>query len=444
LCADSKNLERGSRHGGLSVVDRRTKEIQKGQNMDENGIYSPYRWLILLVGCLSFMSYSVDMIVYAPIFGEVAKDLNIDMGAAISLSVAFAMASGLAMILGGVLVDKCGITIALVLGLLCASLTAVLLPWIGHSYTIVFVSRLVQGVVAITMATVGPILALWFPREEHGLASGLLMCSLSVGAALGVVASPAVFEFVGSWQKTVAVLSIPGWVTILLVLLVTRRPPSPKVVEAITDAMKSASSDVNYRKIFASPVTWVGTLIALANAWGLYGLYNIIPPYLATQAPMGLGLGPAMAGKLSLALTLVGIPAFIVGGIFVDKVVKGKHRPAIFIGFVMTGVFTYLLLFPFVYQNLLFLAACLIIAGLGMGFMAPSLTAFIAINYPPKFVGSVVGWWFGFGTLVGGALATYIAGLSTGRLGTFYWALTPVSIICCVGIILGVFLKPKT
>jgi MFS family permease len=325
---------------------------------------------------------------------------------------------------------------------LSVSLTAVLLPWIGHSYTVVFVSRLIQGIVAITMATVGPILALWFPREEHGLAGGLLMCSLSVGAALGVVASPVVFDIVGSWQKTVAVLSIPGWATMLLALLFTRKPPSQKVVEAIRDAMKSSSSNVNYRKIFSSPMTWVGTLITLANAWGIYGLYNIVPPYLATQAPTGLGLGPALAGKMSLALTLVGIPAFIAGGIFFDKVAKGRYKLAIFIGFVITGVFTYSLLFPFVYQNLLVLVSCLMIAGMGMSFMAPSLTAFIAMNYPPSFVGSMVGWWFGFGTFAGGALAMFIAGLSTAKLGTFYWALTPVSLVCCVGIILGFLLKP--
>jgi MFS family permease len=162
------------------------------------------------------------------------------------------------------------------------------------------------------------------------------------------------------------------------------------VVEAIRDAMKSSSSNVNYRKIFSSPMTWVGTLITLANAWEIYGLYNIIPPYLATQAPTGLGLGPALAGKLSLTLTLVGIPAFIGGGIFFDKVAKGNHRLAILIGFIMTGLFTYLLLLPFVYQNMFLLGAFLMIAGLGMGFMAPSITAYIAMNYPPKFVGSMV------------------------------------------------------
>jgi MFS family permease len=410
--------------------------------MIDNRVYSPYRWVILLAGCLSLVSYSIDMIAYAPIFGEVAKDLNVDMGAAINLSVAFAMAVGVCMVLGGIFVDKCGITIALVVGLLCASLPAALMPWIGQSYAVVFVSRLIQGVVAISMSATGPILALWFPREEHGLAGGLLMGSLSVGAAFGVVASPVIFDVVGSWQKTVGVLSIPGWVAILVVLLVTRRPPSPKVVETVMGPHESASSAMTYRKALGSPVTWVGTFITLANAWGLYGLYNIVPPYLAAQAPLGLGLGPVLAGKLSLALTLVGIPAFIGGGVFFDKVAKGNHRPAIWIGFLMTGLFTYLLLFPFVYQNLLLLGTFLVIAGMGMGFMAPSITGFIAMNYPPNFVGSMVGWWFGFGTFAGGALATYMAGLSTGRLGSFYWALTPVSLVCCIGVVLGFFLRP--
>jgi MFS family permease len=410
--------------------------------MDENGIYSPYRWLILLVGCLALMTNQLTMIVYAPIFGEVAKDLKIDMGAAMNLSMAFALPIGVVMVLGGIFLDRCGLTIALVLGLLCASLPAALMPWIGHSYTAVFVSRLIQGVVSISFAAIGPILALWFPRKEHGLAGGLLMCSLSVGAALGVVASPAVLGSAGSWQNTIAILSIPGWVTIALALLITRRPPSPKVVEALVGEMKSAPGDVTYKKIFASPMTWIGTLICLLSAWGFYGLLNIIPPYLATNAPIGLGLGSVMAGKLSLALALVGIPGFVVGGIFFDKIAKGNHRSAIFIGFVMMGLFTYFLLLPGVYENMFLLVLCLMAAGWGGAFIGPSLSAFIAENYPPKFVGSMVGWWFGVGTFGGGTLATYVAGLSLARLGTFYWAITPVSLAACAGLVLGFFLKP--
>jgi MFS family permease len=410
--------------------------------MDERTMYSGYRWLMLLVSCFVFMSYTIDMIAYAPIFGEIAKELNVDMGAAVKLAMAFAITLASAMIFGGVACDKYGITVVFVLGLLCASVPATLMPWIGHSYEIVFLSRLVQGLVGITFAAVGPILVLWFPPKEQGLAGGLMMCSLFIGPAIGVVASPAVFEVVTSWQKAVAFLSIPGWITIVLALLVTRRSPSPQVVNALAEAMKSDQGKVTYWKAISSPITWIGTSILFLNTWGLYGLLNLVPPYLATEAPMGLGLGPMVSGKISLALTLIGIPAFVVGGIFFDKVAKRRARPAVFISFIMMGIFTYLLLFSFVYNNLILLVICLMIAGWGVAFVGPSLSGFIAMNYPPNIVGGMVGWWFGFG-IFGGAVGTYWAGLSIAKFGNFYWALIPISIAAGIGIILGFFLKSK-
>ncbi|WP_028895871.1 MFS transporter [Syntrophorhabdus aromaticivorans] len=409
--------------------------------MEERVPYSAYRWLILTCACMSLISYTIDMIVYAPIFGEVAKDLNVHMASVINLAMAFAIAVAVSTVIGGILVDKYGLTVVLVAGLLCASVPASLMPWIGHNYTAVFVSRLIQGLVAMAVAAIGPILALWFPQKEQGLAGGLMMCCLSLGPAIGVVASPAVLEAVGTWQRTVAILSIPGWLALAMVLLFTRRRPSVEVVEAITGSMRAPGAEaMTYGKIFSMPMTWIGTAVLFVNCWGLYGLYNLIPSYLAAPTPIGVGVGPVMAGKLSLALIAVGIPAFIVGGIFFDKVARGNHKPAITVGFIVTGLFTYFLLSSTVYNNMLLLVACLMIAGWGMSFMAPSLSAFIAMNYPPRFVGTMMGWWFGFGTF-GGALGTYLAGLATARAGNFYWALTPISLASLLGLFLGLMLK---
>lgn len=411
--------------------------------MNEENIYSGYRWLILTVCCMALIAYAVDMIAYAPILGEVARDLNVDMGSVINLSMAFALAIAFAMMFGGIIVDRYGLTSVFLLGLACGSVPAVLMPWIGHNYIVVFVTRLVQGVVAIGFATIGPILALWFPRREHGLAGGLMMCSLSIGPAAGVILSPEIFLAVGTWQKTVALLSIPGWMAMVLAVIITRRPANPEIVRAVMEDMKESSSEkITYGKIFTMPMTWVGTFIVFFNSWGIYGLYNLIPPYFATAGPAGVGLGPVAAGKLSLVLVLAGIPAFICGGIFFDKVAKGRYKPAILMGFVMTGIFTYMLLLPGVYRNTTLLVICLVIAGWGMSFMAPSLSAFIATNYPPNFVGTMMGWWFGFGTF-GGALGTYLAGNATRQSGTFYWAIAPISLAACAGFILTFFLKSR-
>ena len=133
--------------------------------MEKALVYPRYRWVILISTCLVFISFNIDMIVYAPIFSEVAKDLQIDMGVAIQLAMAFAIALALSMIVGGPLADRFGITFVFTVGLLCASLPATLMPWIGTSYPVVFASRLVQGAVGMVFGAIGPILALWIPQK---------------------------------------------------------------------------------------------------------------------------------------------------------------------------------------------------------------------------------------------------------------------------------------
>ena len=410
--------------------------------MSENTTYSSYRWLMMLVVCFVFVSVMIDVIAYAPIFGEIAKDLQVDMGSAVNLAMAFVITYAITLIVGGMLCDKYGVTFVLVLGLLLASVPATLMPWIGHNYKVVFFARLLQGLLAMTVATIGPILVLWFPPKEQGLAGGFMQGFFALGSAIGAVASPALLESVGSWQKTVALLSIPGWIAIIAVLLITRRPPSPQVVVAIEESMKSDQGNVSFKKALASPMTWIGTSISFFYIWGYWCVLNLVPPYLAADPPMGVGVGPMMSGKLSLALTAIGIPSYVIGGIFFDKVAKGKARPAIFIGFIMTGIFTYLLLLPFVYRNLILLVICLMVAGCGITFMAASLSGFIAMSYPPKFVGRMVGWWFGFGAF-GGVLGNYLAGLAIAKTGNFTWAFIPISLAAGIGIILAFFLRPK-
>ncbi len=409
--------------------------------MDEKINYPAYRWLVLVTTCLVFISYTIDMIVYAPIFGEVAKDLQIDMGAAIQLSMAFAVALALGMILGGPLVDRCGIAFVFVIGMLCATVPATLMPWVGKTYTTVFVLRLVQGAVGMVFGAIGPVLALWFPQKERGLASGLIMCCLSLGPAIGVVASPMIFAAAGSWQITIALLAMPGWLGLVMTLIVMRRPPSPEVIQAL-QAMQPSGAGATYGSAFKIPMTWIGTAIVFFNSWAINGLYNLVPPYLAAPHPMGVGLGPAVAGGLTLLCVIVGIPSFILGGLFFDRVAKGKSRPAVFISFAMAGIFSYLCLVPAVYQNMSLLILCLILAGWGVSFAGPSLGAFVAMNYPPNLAGSMVGWWFGFGTL-GGAFGTFLAGVAAAKTQSFYWAIAPIALVSVVGILLTLALRPQ-
>jgi len=409
-------------------------------------IFSRYRWVMLTAACLAIMSCYMDMIAYAPILDDVAKGLRIDIGLATNLMMGFILTDAFVLMWGGAICDKYGITAALVLGLVCATLPATFMPLIGSGYGTVLAARLIQGAsTGFIFAVVGPILALWFPAREQGIAGGLMIGSISMGSALGVLASPAIFTSTGSWQATIAIISLPGWVALVFALAATRKAPNPEVADAATKGMEAGTGTVGsltFVKSLALPQTWVATLLMICNAWGLYCLYNLVPPYLAAPAPMGVGLGSVTAGALSVALTLIGLFAMIVGGVFFDSIFKGNSKPAIAVGFALTGLFTYFILSPAVCGSMPLLIICLMVAGWGIPFMNPSVSAFVVMNYPPMILGRIIGWIFGIGTF-GGALGLYFGGISIGATRSFKPAITMISLAALAGLALSFFLKPR-
>ena len=148
-----------------------------------------------------------------------------------------------------------------------------------------------------------------------------------------------------------------------------------------------------------------------------------------------------MSGKLSIAVTIIGLFATIVGGIFFDKIAKGNSRLAAVIGFLISACVVVILL-PIMSKNVAVLALSLLICGWGIPFMGPSLSAYIATNYPPSIVGRMIGWWFGFGTF-GGAAGLYIGGMTIGRTGNFYIAIGMISVASILGALLSLMLKRK-
>jgi len=406
-------------------------------------MYSPTRWIILLSAAVAIMSLYINMIVFAPILGDISTALKVDMGTATNLMMGFVLSVACVLIWGGVVCDKFGVTAALILGLLCTSVPAVLMPLLGQSYNAVFIARLVQGAsVGFVFATIGPILALWFPPKEQGLAAGVMFGSISLGSTIGVVASPALFKLLGSWELMVAVMSVPGWVAIAMAILFTRHAPSQEVLEALGAGMAAGEGDLTVKKALALPMTLLVTAVIICNAWGMYCMYNLVPPFLSAPAPMGVGLSSLTAGNLSLALTAVGIIAPFVGGLFFDKIAKGDPKPAVIIGFILSGVFIYLISTPMVYGNMPLLVVCLMLAGWGIPFMGSSLSAYIAGSYPPAIVGRMMGFCFGVGTF-GGALGLYLGGRSIGATGSFFTALAMISAAAVVGIILMLLLKKQ-
>jgi sugar phosphate permease len=157
---------------------------------------------------------------------------------------------------------------------------------------------------------------------------------------------------------------------------------------------------------------------------------------------MGIGLGSVMSGKLSFALTIIGIFAVISGGLFLDRVMKGNWRIVMALGFILTAIFSYLILSPAIHGFLILVVICLVLAGWGIPFMKASVNAFIANTYPPNIVGRMTGFLAGLG-IFGSATGVYFGGLIAARTGTFGSAVSMISVTALVGFLLSYFVKPR-
>ncbi len=408
---------------------------------DQSG-FPRYRWAVLAALLVGSATFAVHLIFMAPILPEIAKNLNIDMGSAANLFTIYVLAGSIAMTFGGFVCDKFGITTALVLGHLCASVPAVLMPWLGTSYGAVVTMRLIQGLsTGFFVTTTGPVLALWFPPEERGLAGGLATGALSVGYALTVVLAPMIFKSTGSWQMTSVIISVVGWVGIVVALLCTRRtPPVLQNQGAMVDMPQVAT--MTFADIVKSPVTWIGLFCVFFGNWGLQPLMNYVPAYLSAPAPTGVGFGPLVAGRLALATTIVGIFSTSTGGLFFDKVAKGDPRLPIALGFCILGVFAYALLCPFVYGNMFLLILCLMLAGWGAMFIYPAINAYVIGNFPPNMAGTMIGVCFGLGGF-GGTIGLYLGSLTISKSGNFNMAIMLISLASIAGVVVGILTKQR-
>jgi MFS family permease len=401
--------------------------------------YPAMRWLVLLAGGLAVLAGNMYIISFASILPDIAADLGINIGTATNFMSVFMLVASIAIIVGGLLCDRFGILFVLMLSALFASGGALLMPWLGNSYSTALIARILEGVgTGFAFCLLSPIMATWFPKKEQGIVAGLLGTATALGAVVGYPLSSGVFAATGSWQEMSAWISIVGWVPFVLaiVLMVIPKPDLPSHAMAA----EAADGDGVFRKQLLEPMTWICTLVVFFAAWQLQTIYNITPTYFSADAPLGLGLGYMTASKLMIGASLAGVFAPIISGIIQDKVFKTNARPFMFIGFVLCCVFMYLLLLPAVNSSNGLLVVCIILAAAGVAVLYATLPLFVSLNYPLQVIGKVFGIIFGLGAF-GGAVGLFAAGAAVEAKGNYNLAITLISLAALVGFVCVLLLK---
>jgi MFS family permease len=397
--------------------------------------YTKYRWLILIAAALTYVNAQVINLSIAPVLPHIAKDLGIDLGVATNFMAVFLFSGCIIMFtIGGAFGDRFGIFPTLLLGLLLAVVPATIMPWIGHSYISVFFARLVQGLSpGFIFPIMGPIIAIWFPTKEKGLATGLMSAAVAAGSAAGTLGGPAVFGIVQNWQQMAAWVSIIGWIDVIFIFILLMLPKPEAPVKAAPVAAKVEKT--SYLSSLLAPITLIAIIVNFMASWNMHCLYSLTPTFLSADTPVGAGYGAMVSGQLMLNVTVIsGIFGPMVCGFFVDRIFKGNPKQVFVMGFILACVFMFVIKTPLFYGNKSLLSISLILAGFGVQFIMPAVYIFIAKSYSHKIVAKMTGLIMGIGTL-GGVFGLYISGVTLHLTGNYSLAFTFISIAALVGLI---------
>ena len=413
--------------------------LVNGQKMMANELdrFPGFRWWVLLLASLGFISMQLISLSVAPLVPVIATSLHTDPGTATNVLMTSFLLSSCVMwlLVGGYVCDRFGVFVALILGYLCLAVPAALMPWIGASLAGVFWARMIEGLSSGFLFPVMPaIVNALFPARQKGLANGLMNSSVAVGSSAGVFLGPLVLKAVGDWKSMSAVISIFVWACLVLALILfaTLNSKLPKVEPPPAGESKGSA----FRQALVSPFTIVGVAMYFITAWGVQCLYGLTGAYLAAQKPLGVGYGAMTAGQLMLGITLLaGVTGPIISGFLLDKAFHGNAKPVLLTGYSLMCIFVYVLVSPRIISSTVLLELDLILAGFGVMFAFPTINYLIASSYPPQIVGKMSGLWGGIGSF-GGVLGLYIAGLTVKSQGSYHTTLFLQSLVALLGFVL--------
>ncbi|WP_005031321.1 MFS transporter [Holophaga foetida] len=406
-------------------------------------MHKHFKWIVALSLGLVMGINGANLLAFAPILGEIARDLNIGIPLAQgSLLGIFLFVVALSAVAGGVLADRMGIMKTILSASLAGLIPNLLYPIVGHSLIAMIALRVIQGYGAGSVFALMPLVAAhWFEANERGRVVGILTTILAIGMMAGVAGSPGLFQAFHSWRAAMFCFGLAGLVFLVLTLIVSanyKKYEPARIADSATKRQEGGGWQY-MKSALHNPTTYMGILMCMFISWLLNALNDLTPQYFALLPPMGVGFGPVRAGQLMLGVQVGSVFGGLVGGFMVDKLFKGNPKPVLFIGFLITAISVYSILFPGIYQSGALLPL-LFLAGLAVNFLNPAAATFVAQTYPEAIVGKVAGIWLGLGAF-GGGFGVICSALCLHATGTYVLTIRIFALVAFLGLALAMLLR---
>lgn len=389
--------------------------------------YTAYRWVILFAAYVSALSVIISLFKLAPLFPVLGQLYGMPLPA---ISLAGLTSFGL-----GAMVT--GIPLAIVFpklmprkaGILSISFVIIgtLVTLLTMNYIGLFVGRFIEGM-ALGYAFIYPIAAigLWFPPKDVGMAIGIFITFLPVGALTSFFLAP-ILNAMMNWtliEWFSLVWSVAG---LIIWAILAKNPPYMQLPAGVKSPMAPA---INIKSTLLNRDILLLAYSYFAITYLMLSVSSLMPTYLQVVGNFD-PLFAAILGILPITMFIWAIPLF---GVIADKTGKSKKMIMISLGISFLLGFGILILgFNPISWILYF-----VVAGALWAICQPTILA-----TPPKIVGPMAS------SVAMGELITMLAlslvfgplitGILAGILG-WQWAL----VTACFPAAIGVLAAAKT
>ena len=402
--------------------------------MENAVVYPKFRWVVAFTSAWAWFTFGVIVLTYSPMFPVMAKELRVEIGTlVIGVMAVNSIACAAGTMLCGPLIDKVGPRKILLGSSILVLIYCLLIPVCSSTYWQLVSLRIYGGFACGPLfATMAALTQRWFPRNEHGMVIGINKGVFAVGSGFLFLTVPSLMQrFHGDWRTVSALGGVLLFIQVVLVTIILFGN-EPVAVHHAPRAGTSRSDA--WTKTIRLPVFWAGALL-LAVAQGLMQSVNgVMPSYLMTPSPMGLGLKPFASGHTMTFIQVGMVVSGVLIGVLLRYMFRGSVKWLAASSFLAAGVVVYSVSLSIAQTNLS-LSFFFIGALMNIGF--PAVSVFITANYPPHILGKVFGISSGI-SVFGGALFSGICGAILNQTRSYSAVFGFLLIVGAAGFILAV------
>jgi len=385
-----------------------------------------YKWLVLALASFTFtFVVAIPQMSLPVLFDEISADLNLSL-----VQVGWIWGIGSVMgilmgLIGGPIGDRFGPRRTLAVACFFIGIAGAA-RGLSNSFAMLTFTMLITGFAhwSIPM-NVHKTCGVWFPKEQLGMANGVVSVGMALGFLLGSLLAATVFSpLFGGWRH---VLFVYGAVAILFGALWWLSQENPK------DEDRQSNQIITFREA-------IGHVMRLRNLWilciatacvsgGVNGMLGFLPLYLRD-----LGWEPTIADSTLASFHAVSMLFAIPIALLSDHI--GSRRGVLIAAALVIGIGTGLL---GIAGGILISVAVLIAGFTRDGFMAITMTATIEVEgVGARFAGSATGLnmsVMGFASVFAPPFGNWLAKFGPG-LPFLFWAF-----LMFLGVVVYLFLR---